>query len=104
MSKPANKPAATVQPETLEAPTPSTKIPYGTVELDFSLRRLGGTQGLASTSTCQFAETAGYSVELDTVTGLVSIRHERSNEEHLVPRERVLFFKPKAAGVTPAAK
>lgn len=96
-SEKANKPETTVQSGDRPSENPGSivaKIQFGTVRLDHEVERLGGSKGLAKSSSSQFDEKGGCTVELDTGTGLVTITHTLSGEQHIAPRERVLFFKP----------
>jgi hypothetical protein len=78
------------------------KLQFGGVHLDHEVDRLGG-QGMAYANTSYFRTSSvgqpngprpqGYTIELDTTAGLVTITAE-SGAAIVVPRERVKRFEP----------
>ena len=84
------------------------KLQFAAVELDYEVQRLGGSKGLATASTKFFSSERQpeLRIELEDVTGLVTITHS-CGEALVVPRERVRYFVPvkaKAAEATPVKK
>ena len=79
------------------------KILFETVNFDFTIQRLGSTKGVAATSTEFFsASKMGLTIELDTDSGLVTVRHVESGESRVIPRERVKYLTPIAEAPAPA--
>lgn len=72
----------------------SKPIAFGAVHLLDEVDRLGNKQGRAAVNTTFFRIDAGYTIELDTATGLVTIRHKEHGGAIVVPRERIKRFEP----------
>jgi hypothetical protein len=88
------------------------KLLFGAVHLDHPVDRLGG-QGLAYANTTFFRTSSpgqpgggprpqNYTIELDTVTALVTVTAENGGAI-VVPRERVMRFEPLPPAPAPSA-
>ena len=81
----------TIPSETTEPMSSPSRIFFNSVWLLSEVDRLDGSVGLAASNTKYFRHEAGYTIELDTLTGLVIIRGAKGGSIE-VPRERVERF------------